>query len=252
LVVAGLRATRLVITDSTASASDLATTTRVSPKKIRIVPLGVDERFHPARDELEHRRAEMLRNNCGVEEPYILCVTGFDRRKNVDRLIEAYARLRAAHGVTQVLVIVGRLRAGEPFFYDPRPDVERLGLARSVVLLGARADDEVWALLVGADAFVFPSRYEGFGLPPLEAMACGTPVVCSRASSLTEVVGEAGLLFDPNEVDEIAQSLAHLLQDRELRADLSVQGVERAASFSWAATAENTHVVYREACGASQ
>jgi glycosyltransferase involved in cell wall biosynthesis len=212
--------------------------------------LGVDERFHPARDEVERRQAESLRLGCGIAEPYILCVTGFDRRKNVDRLISAYATARANYGVTHKLVVVGALRTGGEFFYDPRPDVERLGLTKSALFLGGRTDDEVWSLLVGADAFVFPSLYEGFGLPPLEAMACGTPVACSRASSLPEVVGDAGLLFDPVDIADIAGTIARLLQDSALRADLSARGLDRASSFSWTTMAEHTVNVYQEAAGA--
>jgi glycosyltransferase involved in cell wall biosynthesis len=143
-------------------------------------------------------------------------------------------------------VLVGERRAGESFFYDPLPDVEFLGLRDSVILAGRVSDDDVRALQTGADAFVFPSLYEGFGLPPLEAMACGAPVIASNSSSLPEVVGDAGLLVDPTSVDELAQALVRLAGDRELRRELGQRARSRATRFTWEATVEATADVYRE------
>ncbi len=247
LVVAGLRAARVVITDSEASARDLIATVGVPAAKIRVIPLGVDERFHPARDEAERATAEVARRACGIEGPYLLCLTGFDRRKNVDRLIEAFALTQRKYGVEQTLIVVGGLRPGGRFFFDPRPAIEKWGLSDRVRLLGSRSDEEVWGLLNGADAFVFPSLYEGFGLPPLEAMACGTPVICSNTSSLPEVVGDAGVLFDPRDVEGMADALGRVLRDRALRENLSNKSIERASLFSWSTTVDRTVETYRKA-----
>jgi glycosyltransferase involved in cell wall biosynthesis len=251
LARAGLHRARLILTDSSASAKDLTKLARVPPAQVRVVPLGVEDRFRPLRDDEDRTRVEALRDACGVGGPFLLCVTSFDRRKNVDRLLEAFAKVRRDPGVTATLVIVGAVPGDRSSYYNPRPDVERLGLTSVVKLLGARSDDEVWALLVTAEAFVFPSLYEGFGLPPLEAMACGTPVACSNASSLPEVVGCAGLLFDPRDVDAQADAIKSLLTNQSLRAELAERGLDRAGRFSWAETAEQTRRAYYESRGAA-
>jgi glycosyltransferase involved in cell wall biosynthesis len=180
-------------------------------------------------------------------QPYLLSFVGsLDRRKNVDRLIAAYARLKQDRRLPHQLAIVGSRRGSDRVFYDPRPDVERLGLADSVVLIDRVGDDEARALHAGADVFVYPSLYEGFGLPPLEAMACGAPVVCSSASSLPEVVGEAGLLFDPTDVGAISEAIWRVATDAELRAHLARSAPAAAARFTWETTATATLDVYRE------
>lgn len=252
LVVAGLHSARLVITDSAASQRDLTVKLRIPPSHIRVIPLGVDERFHPARDADERARAASVRHACGVTEPYLVCVTGFDRRKNVNRLIEAFARLCLKKEIKHHLVVVGALRPGQPLFFDPRPTIENLGLADRVHLVGARSDEEVWALLGGADAFVFPSLYEGFGLPPLEAMACGVPVICSRASSIPEVVGDAGILVDPLNVEAFADAIGNVVANQALREELSTRAIQQASHFPWSATVKKTMRVYHEVLGRSQ
>jgi glycosyltransferase involved in cell wall biosynthesis len=244
LVTLGLRSASAIVTDSVASARDLQTHLRVRPKKVSVIPLGVDERFRPMTSADDRAWATDVRSNLGVSVPYLLYVGGFDRRKNVDRLLEAFGRLKRERQIQHSLYLVGTVRSGQSFFYDPRPDIERLALGNSIGLLGQRSDDEIQALLTGADAFVFPSLYEGFGLPPLEAMASGTPVVCSNTSSLPEVVGDAGVLFDPLFVEEIMSSIARVVGDSELRLELARRGLERASIFTWKATMEATFQVY--------
>ena len=145
------------------------------------------------------------------------------------------------------LVIVGRAHTGNARMYPPlEPLIRRYGLEGRVRLVGAVADDEFVALYRAAEAFVFASAYEGFGLTPLEAMACGAPVICSRCSSLPEVVGDAGLLIE-SEPRRIAGAILELLGDDALRADLSARGIERAQTFSWERAADMTLDAYCEA-----
>jgi glycosyltransferase involved in cell wall biosynthesis len=252
LVTLGLRSASAILTDSAASARDLRSYLKVSDEKIHVVPLGVDQRFRPLRSPEELAWAAVVRSNLAVFEPYLLYVGGFDRRKNVARLIEAFSRLRHERQIRHSLILVGALRSGQALFYDPHRDIERHGVADSVRLLGARSDDEVRALLAGADAFVFPSEYEGFGLPPLEAMASGTPVICSNASSLPEVVGDAGELFDPTSVDDIVAVIAEVLDNPDKRFDLAKRGIERARAFTWDATVDATLKVYESVAGKSR
>jgi glycosyltransferase involved in cell wall biosynthesis len=246
LVTAGLRRAARVITDSAASARDLRERLGLPESQIRVIPLAVDDRFRPLSGEADATWAQSVRARLGIAGPYFLYVGGFDRRKNVERLLQAFARFKRSGTPPHALVLVGARRAGESFFYDPLPDVEHLGLRDSVILAGRVGDDDVRALQTGADAFVFPSLYEGFGLPPLEAMACGAPVIAANTSSLPEVVGEAGLLIDPTSVDELAQALARLAGDPELRRELGQRARSRAAGFTWEATVEATANVYRE------
>lgn len=245
LVCLGLRGATRILTDSEASARDLERVLGIGRERVRVVPLGVEARFRPAAAD-EAERAAALRARLGVYGPYLHYLGGLDRRKNVDRLILAFARLKQERRIPHRLVVVGAGRA-DPFFYDPRPDVARLGLTDQVLLLDRVDDAGAIALHQGSDAFVFPSSYEGFGLPPLEALACGAPVVCSKASSLPEVVGNAALLVDGSDEAALAEGIGRVLSDAELRRDLAERGPRQAARFTWEATARATAAVYREA-----
>lgn len=246
LVVRGLASVERIITDSVASADDLQGRLGISSARIRVIPLGVDDRFRPLETDEERAWANGVLAKHGLDGPYLLYVGGLDRRKNVDTLVRAFARLRRERSLSHRLAIVGALRSGDALFYDPRTDVGRLGVSAEVRLLGRVGDDEVRALLARAEAFVFPSFYEGFGLPPLEAMACGTPVVCSSASSLPEVVGDAGILFDPESEDELVEALGSIVEDAELRRHLGRRGRDRAAAFTWEKTVRSTVSVWDE------
>lgn len=247
----GLRHARLIITDSRASARDLQRVLGIASQRIRVVPLAADERFRPLQGT-EIRLATALRARLGIDGPYLHYLGGLDRRKNVDRLIAAFAIVKRDRAIAHRLIIVGARHSGDSFFYDPRPDLDRLGLGDSVLLLDRVSDEEAVALHAGSDAFVFPSCYEGFGLPPLEALACGTPVVCSGASSLPEVVGDAALLVDASDPAALASQIARVLGDASLRSELAARGPDQAARFTWAETARATAAVYREASGAAE
>lgn len=183
--------------------------------------------------------AAVLRRR-SLDQPYILYVGTIEPRKNLVRLVRAIAHLRA-EGRRERLVLVGALG------WDYAPlfgEIERLGLRDAVVYLGFVEQDELVALYNGAAVFVFPSLYEGFGLPPLEAMACGTPVVTSATSACGETAGDAALLVDPTDERAIAAALRQVLTDKELAADLRDRGRARAAQFSWERAARQTLAVY--------
>ena len=155
--------------------------------------------------------------------------------------MEAYAALRSRHQEVGLVIAGSRGWLYERFFEQ----VRSLGLGESVVFTDHVADEDMPALLNAAEVFAFPSEFEGFGLPPLEAMACGIPVACSNAASLPEVVGDAGLLLSPRDVGAWVTALDRLLGDAPLRADLRAKGLARARRFSWDTAAERTLEVYR-------
>jgi glycosyltransferase involved in cell wall biosynthesis len=244
LVALALRRAALVLTDSTAAARDLRRL-GLPADRLRVVPLGVEERFQPGAP------ADQVR---GVAERYglapgrfLLYLGGFDPRKNIAGLVEAYARARA-RGLTYPLVLAGALTPG-PLTTDPRPLARRLGVAGWVRCLGPVAEAEKPLLYQAAAAFVWPSLYEGFGLPPLEAVACGVPVVCSDRSSHPEVVGPAALLVDPTDPEALAEALCRIVADDALRAHLRGVGPAWARQFTWERTARETLEAYRAVLG---
>lgn len=161
--------------------------------------------------------------------PYVLSLAAFSKRKNIDRVLAAHALLRKQHRIEARLVLAGSL----DYWEQCRPTMSRLDPGGQVVLAGFIEDEDLPALYSGARMFVFPSLYEGFGLPPLEAMACGVPVIASNRSSVPEVVGEAGILVDPENEVEMAEAMAAVDSDAALREKLSAAGVQRAKLFTW-------------------
>ncbi|WP_027718318.1 glycosyltransferase family 4 protein [Desulfovirgula thermocuniculi] len=184
-----------------------------------------------------------IRSELALPEPFVLFVGTVEPRKNLRRLIEAYGRA-VAQGLEHSLVIAGmRGWLCEEIYELPR----RLGLEKKVIFLGYVPDDLLHALYNAADLFIYPSLYEGFGLPVLEAMACGTPVIASRIPSLSEVVGEAAMLVEPLDADAIASAMLFLAGNHEARRSLAQKGLERAREFSWEKTAQETIRVYEAA-----
>jgi len=185
----------------------------------------------------------LVRQRYQLDHPFILYVGNIKPHKNIERLIDAFGRARGAGPENLKLVIIG----DEPSRYPAlRQAVHRHKLDKQVRFLGFQPQETLAAFYRLARAFVFPSLYEGFGLPPLEAMACGTPVVTSNVSSLPEVAGGAALLVDPHNTDAIADGIQRAVNDEDVRADLISRGLARARQFSWAQSVAKIHQIYLE------
>ena len=241
VVPRSVRRADCVIVPSEATRRDLIDLYGAPPHKVRLIYPGVEERFHPAGDAAE---AAALRARYHLPAaPLVLTVGTLQPRKNHLRLVQAFAQV--ADRAT--LVIAG----GQGWGYEAvHETVRRLGLESRVIFTGFVDDADLPALYRMATVFVYPALYEGFGLPVLEAMACGVPVVTSRVSALPEVSGpDAALLVDPHDVDGIAAALRRLLDEADLRQTLRERGLARAAAFSWRRTAEQVWALYAELAG---
>jgi len=245
LVSTASRSAREVVTDSEASRRDIIVNLRIPAERVRGVHLAADERFAPTRAPEDVN----VRARYGLPARYVLYLGGFDVRKNIARVLAACRRAAPVIGEDCPLVVAGRLPTEDtPFTPNPRRLAQEYGMdERHVHFTGFVDDADKPALYRGAMAFVFPSRYEGFGLPPLEALACGTPVVGSNASSIPEVVGNAGVLRPPDDTEGMADALARLATNADFRAELSRRALAQAARFSWERTAQETLAAYRDA-----
>ena len=230
LVGACARRARLVFTDSNHAAGDIGRLLGLADGRVRVLPLGVDDELGPVRDP---RRLRQALERYGIEGPYLLYVGNFRPHKNLDGLLQAYARL-PDRLKGHALVLAGRPDA----WAEAAAETARgLGLEGRVRLVGGVSPADLPCLYSGATLFVFPSLYEGFGLPPLEAMACGTAVVSSDRTALPEVVGDAGVLVDARRPDAFAAAIAALLEDEGRRVELEKKGVQRAGGMRASAVA---------------
>jgi glycosyltransferase involved in cell wall biosynthesis len=239
-----------VLADSEATRRDLLEFYGIPGEKVAVVYPGRDEELAPVTDAAA---LAAIRARYGLGDAYLLYVGTLHPRKNLVRLIQAFAgllRTLAAAGQSPVSGLQLVLAGQKGWLYDEIwHQVDRLGLEHRVILTGYVPDADLPALLSGALAFVFPSLYEGFGLPVLEAMACATPVVCSSVSSLPEVVGEAALQVDPLDVEAWTGALHRIVTDAGLRRALIEQGFEQMRRFSWRRCAEETLRVLEDAAG---
>ena len=231
-----------VIAISEHTRKDIVESLGVPDERVVVTLLAADEKYRVL------PRSEVLpvTFRYGIDGDYILYTGTLEPRKNVTAIIEAFNILKREMALPHRLVIAGR----KGWLYDGLfKQIEELKLGRDVIFTDFVPDEDLVALYNGASLFVYPSLYEGFGLPPLEAMACGCPVVTSNTSSLPEVVGDAGLMVDPRRPEELAEAMARIIEDSALRAELREKGLKRAAEFSWRRCAEETLAVYRELTG---
>lgn len=240
LVPFSAHSARYIITVSENSKRDLIREYRLPPEKIVVTPEAARIPFQPdiARTTLDSIRARYC-----LHKPYILALGNLQPRKNLGRLIAAYAALQKNHQIEHQLVIAGQThwRSSELF-----RRVRAAGLEQDVLFTGYVDDTDLPGLYRGADCFVYPSLYEGFGLPVLEAMACGTPVVASNTASIPEVTGDAAVLVDPLDIGQIAEAIHQVLTITDLRHRLAAAGLKRAQAFSWDRLARQTLEVYQE------
>ncbi len=240
-LVQSLRAARLadaILCDSQATANDVRRYLHVPLDRLFVVPGAPGPEFRRLDD---HRAIASTLLRLGIHENYLLFVGSVEPRKNLVTIIEAFARMRAGSHRQEWLVIAGGSGWKNEEIYQR---VHELRLTHVVRFLGFLPTEDLVVLYNACRAFVYPSLYEGFGLPVLEAMACGAPVVTSNVSSLPEVAGDTALLVDPRDVEGIAEAMRAVLEDAQLRTTLRAKGLERASRFSWERTARLTLEVY--------
>jgi glycosyltransferase involved in cell wall biosynthesis len=239
------RAAAHIIAVSQATKDDLVRHYRADPRRITVVHSAHDAGLFRPADPAAQRA---VRERYGLHAPYLLYLGTLQPRKNLARLLEAFAQLHPLPGPPPErgresplsLVIAGK----KGWLYEPLfQQVKRLGLGGRVIFTGYVPQEDLPPLLSGALGLVLPSLYEGFGLPLLEAMACGTPVICANVSALPEIAGDAALLIDPLDVTDLAESMARLVEDEGLRRRLTARGLERAGQFSWDRCARETLAV---------
>jgi glycosyltransferase involved in cell wall biosynthesis len=237
------RAARIA-TVSEFSRQDIIQTYGIAPEKVAVTYNGISPIYRTESESADE--AAELRSRYRIRSQYLLAVGSVQPRKNLMRLIRAYDTLRHRNPDLQMqLVLVGRHLW---LFREVVREAARHARAEDIVMTGYVPERDLPALYRNALAFVYPSLFEGFGLPPLEAMACGTPVITSDVSSLPEIVGRAALLVNPYDEEEIAGAIARLMTDTELRRQLATEGAARAKQFTWQSTADKTLALYHQSC----
>jgi len=234
---------RKAITVSEFSARELVELYGLKREHIRVIPNGVSEDFVPRRDD--PAMAELRKRIGLTSEHYVLFIGGADPRKNHQIFLEAAEMVRKKLG-SRMLVLVG-----SPIhpFGNYEETARRRSLTEKVLCPGRLSTSDLQLLYSSTDLFVFPSLYEGFGMPVLEAMACGAPVLTSNSTALAEVAGDAAVLADPQDARALGEALIRALEDEPLRAALKIKGFARAKQFSWEHAARQTLAVYKEVCG---
>jgi len=232
--------TNIMICVSESTKTDCVKLLNIPEKRLRVIPLSADEQYKPLKNKKQIH--DELKQEYNIDFPFILFVGTLEKRKNVPTLIKSFYKLKKSK-VDHKLVVVG----GKGWKYTKIFDlIEELNLKNEVIFTDYVSDEYLVKLYNAADLFVYPSLYEGFGLPPLEAMACGCPVITSNTSSLPEVVGDAGIMIDPNDINSLTESMLKILTNNQLREEMSKKSLERAKMFSWKKTAKETWNVYED------
>lgn len=236
-----------IITVSDYSRQDIIDTYKISPERITVTPEAAPADFAPAKEA----EIERVRRVYGIEDEYILAVGSIQPRKNLVRLMAAYSHLRRRSPQAKLprLVLVGKCAW---LYNETLRSIDELELQKSVTLTGYVPEADLPGLYSGALCFVYPSYFEGFGLPPLEAMKCGAAVIVGNKTSLPEVVGDAAVMVDPFDVEAIGAAIERVITDSLLRASLQAKGLERAKLFDWRETARKTLAVYEKVAGLNQ
>ncbi|HAR55046.1 TPA: hypothetical protein DCR79_02035 [Patescibacteria group bacterium] len=232
---------RAIIAITEATKRDIVQLLGIDPAKITVIYEAVADRYKPINDT---DKIEEFKRKFNIARPYILYVGQWRQHKNIVRLIRAFYLLKRRYGLDYQLVLAGKIDQKAP---EVLATIQQLGLKSDVILTGYIPDVDLPYLYNGAEMFVFPSLYEGFGLPPLEAMACGTPVVASSASCMPEVLGKAAEYFDPLSVEAMARALANVSKNYSLKQQLKTAGLHQAKQYSFDQMAERTLAVYRQA-----
>ncbi|MFQ5596309.1 MAG: glycosyltransferase family 4 protein, partial [Anaerolineae bacterium] len=232
-----------LLTDSEATRQDLIRHYSADPNHITVVYPGLDPAFRPIDDP---NQLAAVRSRYGIHSEYVIHVGTLQPRKNLHRLLDAFERLpNTQYPIPNTQLIF----AGKPGWQIDDLVARATAMTDRVRLLGHVDQQDLPALISSARALAMPSLYEGFGFPVLEAMACGTPVVASNVSSLPEVAGDAALLVDPHDTDALADALAHILTDEDLRAELRRRGLQRARQFTWQRAAQQTLTILESVAG---
>ena len=246
LVSSAARRMDLVLTDSVASERDIVRLLNIPSSRTRVIPLAAESAYRKVEEVDELARVRALHD---LPSRYLLYLGGFDVRKNVEQVLAAYARARRSPGFPDDvwLVVGGKLPSDHtPFTPDPRLVSATLGITDRVLFTGWIEERDKPAIYSGAIAFLFPSCYEGFGLPPLEALSCGVPVITSDVSALPEVIGDAGLTVSPGDVDALAAAVFSVVVDEHLRERLRWSALVQSERFSWDRTARETLSSFEE------
>lgn len=248
LVSASARGATQIVTDSFSSKLDIMDHLQIAEERVTAVYLAAGSQFKPGKNDLLDMA---ILKKYNLPDFYLLYLGGYELHKNVTTLLLAYTYVAQSLGDDYPLVLAGRKPpAPSPIYPDYDGYIRRLGLEKQVRWIGFVDEPDKPVLYRNAEAFIFPSRYEGFGLPPLEALACGTPVITTNCSSLPEVVGDAAFAVDPDDERDMAGAIiASVIQDN-LAAELRAKGPQQAAKFSWEKTATETLLVYDRALSA--
>jgi glycosyltransferase involved in cell wall biosynthesis len=236
-----LKSSDKIITISNHTKLDLMNYFKIPEDKIKVIYLAANQTYK----KLGKNEINEILKKYDLNNPFILYVGGLAPNKNIERLLESYNIIKNKE-ISQKLILTGVKRHNST---SALKTIKKLNLQNDVIFTGYVPDEDLPGLYNAADLFVYPSFYEGFGLPPLEAMQCGTPVITSNTSSLPEVVGDAGIMINPYDVDELANKMYEVLTNEKLRKEMSKKGLERAKLFSWKKCAEEHLKVYEEVLG---
>jgi len=242
LVAASARGASAAITDSEASRRDILEHLKLPPERVTSILLAAGDQYTP---EPDNQHDQAVRERFDLPDDYVLYLGGYDVRKNIPTLLKAYTYLQKSTDSDLPLILAGRRpEKKSPRFTDVAGLIDEMGLHDSVRPIGWIDSEDSPSLCRMARCLVYPSHYEGFGLPPLEAMACGTPVVAANTSSLPEVIGDAGFLIEPDDARGIAGAILAILNQPNLAQSLREKALAQARRFTWEKTAAETMVIY--------